>query len=281
MEQRSTSGGTRPTRTQSEPLYSSVLIHGGADSNSVSDHERNAPYKRRKPQSPQQQQQQQQHDLYATMVYNDEEEENEDEEDDSSLPPLLKRLPKDFGGGTSIEYDNEYYYDDDGDEANKAEDFGTMIVKTNNRTSKLSYNYSYKRRSSSKGPGEEYEDEDEEGGEGFSTFVVNKSERRKGGEGLGGSSMGLAVASMQAVGEFGHGKQRKGSGASPAQGGEEGRSLLRKSSSSIAESFVNREDVSTKYELLNELGKSSILILLLRILTWILVGYDVCGTQLC
>ena len=70
---------------------------------------------------------------------------------------------------------------------------------------------------------------------------------------------------MQAVGEFGHGKQRKGSGASPAQGGEEGRSLLRKSSSSIAESFVNREDVSTKYELLNELGKSSILILLLRI----------------
>ncbi|KAK4598857.1 hypothetical protein RGQ29_016058 [Quercus rubra] len=258
MEQRSTSGGTRPTRTQSEPLYSSVLIHGGADSNSVSDHERNAPYRRRKPQSPQQQQQQQQqHDLYATMVYNDDDDENEDEEDDSSLPPLLKRLPKDFGGGTSIEYDNEYYYDDDGDEANKAEDFGTMIVKTNNRTSKLSYNYSYKRRSSSKGPGEEYEDEDEEGGEGFSTFVVNKSERRKGGEGLGGSSMGLAVASMQAVGEFGHGKQRKGSGASPAQGGEEGRSLLRKSSSSIAESFVNREDVSTKYELLNELGKGS------------------------
>ncbi|XP_030956874.1 serine/threonine-protein kinase dst1-like [Quercus lobata] len=253
MEQRSTSGGTRPTRTQSEPLYSSVLIHGGADFNSVSDHEQNAPYKRRKPQS---RQQLQQHDLYATMVYNDDddENENEDEDDDSSLPPLLKQLPKDFGGGTSIDYDNEYYYDD---EANKAEDFGTMIVKTNNRTSKVSYNYSYKRRSSSKGRGDEDEDEDEEGGEGFSTFVVNKSERRKGGEGLGGSSMGLAVASMQAVGEFGHGKQRKGSGASPAQGGEEGRSLLRKSSSSIAESFVNREDVSTKYELLNELGKGS------------------------
>ncbi|KAM3707003.1 hypothetical protein ACB098_03G192300 [Castanea mollissima] len=269
MDQRSTSGGTRPTRTKSEPLYSSVLIHGGADSISVSDHEQNAPYKRRKPQ-------QQQHDIYATMVYNDDDDDDEveGEDDDSSLPPLLKRLPKDFGGGTSTDYDNEFYYDDGdgggggGDEANKAEDdFGTMIVKNdNNRTSKLSYNYSYKRRSSSRGRGDgggEDEDEDEKGdGEGFSTFVVvNKSERRKGGE--GSSTMGLAVASMQAVGEFGHGKQRKGSGAlpapAPAQGGEEGRSssLLTKSSSSIAESFVNREDVSTKYELLNELGKGS------------------------
>ncbi|MCI62330.1 serine/threonine-protein kinase dst1-like, partial [Trifolium medium] len=46
------------------------------------------------------------------------------DDEDSFLPPLLKRLPKDFGGGPSMDYDDD---DDDDDESG---DFGTMIVKS-------------------------------------------------------------------------------------------------------------------------------------------------------
>ncbi|KAK7851930.1 mitogen-activated protein kinase kinase kinase kinase 5 [Quercus suber] len=283
MEQSSTHRGTRPTRPQSEPLYSTVVIHGG-DSDSDSDHDRT--YRKSQP-HPQKQ------DLYATMVYKDSEEnEDEDEDDDSSLPPLLKRLPKDFGGGASIDYDNDY------GESSKTEDFGTMIVKTdrslNDRSSSSSYYYSYTSSKPQSSPisdyesakramgrhddvddedGDEDEEEEDEGdGERNSTFVVKKSERGKSVKGLGDSTMGRAVASMQAAGELEFVKQRKASAASE-QGGEEGRNLAMRniSTSSIPESVVMREDPSTKYELLNELGKSSILILQLR------SGYDVCG----
>ena len=275
MEQSSTYRGTRPTRPQSEPLYSTVIIHGG-DSDSDSDHGRNSRKSQPQPQ-PQKQ------DLYATMVYKDSEEtedEDEDEDDDSSLPPLLKRLPKDFGGGASIDYDNDY------GESSKTEDFGTMIVKSdrslNDRSSSSSYYYSYSSSKPRSSPISDYEsakramgcrddvddeDEDEEeedegDGERNSTFVVKKSERGKSVKGLGDSTMGRAVASMQAAGELEFVKQRKASAASE-QGGEERRNLAMRniSSSSIPESVVIREDPSTKYELLNELGKSSILIL--------------------
>lgn len=273
MEQRSTYRGTRPTRHQSEPLYSTVVIHGG-DSDSDSDHDRNS---RKSQPQPQKQ------DLYATMVYKDSEEnEDEDEDDDSSLPPLLKRLPKDFGGGASIDYDNDY------GESSKTEDFGTMIVKSdrslNDRSSSSSYYYSYSSSKPRSSPTSDYEsakramgrrddvddeDEDEEeedegDGERNSTFVVKRSERGKSVKGLGDSTMGRAVASMQAAGELEFVKQRKLSAASASeQGGEERRNLAMRniSSSSIPESVVIREDPSTKYELLNELGKSSILIL--------------------
>ncbi|KAF3972962.1 hypothetical protein CMV_003576 [Castanea mollissima] len=270
MEQSSTYRGSRPTRPQSEPLYSTVVIHGG-DSDSDSDHDRNS---RKSQPQPQKQ------DLYATMVYKDtEEDEDEDEDDDSSLPPLLKRLPKDFGGGASIDYDNDY-----GGESSKTEDFGTMIVKNdlslNNRSSSSSYYYPYsssKTRSSPisdyesakralgrrDGDGDEDEDEDEDeedegDGERNSTFVVKKSEGGKSVKGLGDSTMGRAVASMQAAGELEFVKQRKAAAAAE-QGGEERRNLAMRniSSSSIPESVVIREDPSTKYELLNELGKGS------------------------
>ncbi|XP_030956875.1 serine/threonine-protein kinase dst1-like [Quercus lobata] len=269
MEQSSTYRGTRPTRHQSEPLYSTVVIHGG-DSDSDSDHDRNS---RKSQPQPQKQ------DLYATMVYKDSEEnEDEDEDDDSSLPPLLKRLPKDFGGGASIDYDNDY------GESSKTEDFGTMIVKSdrslNDRSSSSSYYYSYSSSKPRSSPTSDYEsakramgrrddvddeDEDEEeedegDGERNSTFVVKKSERGKSVKGLGDSTMGRAVASMQAAGELEFVKQRKLSVASASeQGGEERRNLAMRniSSSSIPESVVIREDPSTKYELLNELGKGS------------------------
>ena len=62
---------------------------------------------------------------------------------------------------------------------------------------------------------------------------------------------------MQAVGELGFGKkQRMGSSASSSQDeeGRYGHQMSKVSSSSIPE-CVTREDPSTKYELLNELGK--------------------------
>ncbi|XP_030442770.1 serine/threonine-protein kinase 1 isoform X1 [Syzygium oleosum] len=259
----------RPPPTRSE-LYSTVVIHHNSDSDEEKQREGD--------------------DIYATMVYkNDagggEGGEEEEEEDDSSLPPLLKRLPKDFGGGASIDYDND------------PEDFGTMIVKTSrNRSSKASpssySSYSSPLPASVKGGGLDYsdfhnsslkkrietfedDDEDDNGGD-FSTFVVKTNDRESvsgtvvrrtggGGSGSGGgagsfkdSTMGRAVASMQAVGEGGFGgkQQRKGSGSSSSQGDEGARPASKISSSSMPES-ITREDPTSKYDLLSELGKGS------------------------
>ncbi|XP_010066827.2 STE20-like serine/threonine-protein kinase isoform X1 [Eucalyptus grandis] len=264
---------TPPTRSD---LYSTVVIHNNSDS----DEEKRPP---------------EGDDIYATMVYKNDasekegqEEEEEEEEDDSALPPLLKRLPKDFGGGASIDYDN----DPDGG----AEDFGTMIVKTGrNRNSKASssshssyssplpasvkrrdLDYSDFHNSSLKKRIETFEDDDEDGnGDDFSTFVVKTNDRESvsgtvvrrtgGGSGGGGeggsfkdSTMGRAVASMQAVGEGGFGgeQQRKRSGSSSSQGDEGARLASKISISSMPES-ITREDPTTKYDLLSELGKGS------------------------
>ncbi|PSR88382.1 Serine/threonine-protein kinase [Actinidia chinensis var. chinensis] len=99
--------------------------------------------------------------------------------------------------------------------------------------------------------------QDEEERESVSGTVVRKTSG--GGGGMGVSTMSMAVASMQAVGELGFGKkQRMGSGASSSQDeeGRYGHQMSKVSSSSIPE-CVTREDPSTKYELLNELGKGS------------------------
>ena len=215
-------------------------------------------------------------DLYATMVYKDNGHE-EDEDDDSSLPPLLKRLPKDFGGGAPMD-------DDDFDE--DSGDYGTMIVKTDrsrNRnwsssTSSPSMGSTWKAKGTplrqrspmkrvSSGNDDGDDDDDNDGDGGFSTFVVRStvrsSERESvsgtvvrrtsgGSGGIGtGSTMERAVASMQGVGE-GFGKQKRGSGSLQ---GDEGRfSLTTKISTSSIPESVTREDPTTKYELLNELG---------------------------
>ncbi|XP_065860591.1 serine/threonine-protein kinase 1 [Euphorbia lathyris] len=200
--------------------------------------------------------------IYATMVYKGGGSQN-DEEDEDSLPPLLKRLPKDFGGGCHL--------DDDIDDGNGG-DFGTMIVKTTRsrppiQTSSSSSSIASLRRPPSS-PFVDYSKRMEAGdesagdddGEGFGTFVLKSTVSgtvvRRTARADSGSTMGRAVASMQAVGEYGFGKQRKGSGSASLQAEEARHVQSRISSSSIPES-VTREDPTTKYELLNELGKGS------------------------
>lgn len=226
------------------------------------------------------------------MVYKDVDKGREDDDDDdSSLPPLLKRLPKDFGGGAPIDYED----DDDFGFDHETEDFGTMIVKTERnrpRNRSGSSSASTKPRSSplpfvnfqtgspgtrggGRGGSEEGDESEEDDGDGFSTFVVrstaksrsresvsgtilrrtggSRSDTRDGGGGLEGSTLGRAVASMQGMGELGFGKQRRGNGSPRSEEGG-GRMCSKVSSSSIPES-ITREDPNSKYELLNELGK--------------------------
>ena len=188
------------------------------------------------------------------MVYKDDP--DDDDDDDSSLPPLLKRLPKDF--------DAAHDYDDD---STGAGDFGTMIVKTSRgRLSPSLLSPSImspaKPRGSSyleRSTGKRTEDEDN-----FSTFVVRSTlgtrdsgtvVRRGSGSVSASSTMSRAVASMQASGELGFEKHRRGSGSS--QGDEARFQASKISTSSIPESMT-REDPSTKYELLNELGEIAI-----------------------
>ncbi|KAJ7953929.1 Serine/Threonine kinase family protein [Quillaja saponaria] len=250
---------TRKIRPSSD-LYSTVVFHDDDDEDEDEDEEYDKgdreQRQRWKPKS-----REPEEDPYATMVYKDAEKEC-GEDEDSSLPPILKRLPKTFGGGASIDYNNDF----DGDDAGG---FGTMIVKSDktkqwNRSTSSSLAstrkpWSPRKRVASGG------DEDDVGDDGFSTFVVRSTlrsiekdlvcgtvVRRTGG---GGSTMERAVASMQAMGEPGFGKQRRGSGSSQ---NEDGRQLTMSkiSSSSITES-VTREDPTTSYELLDELGKGS------------------------
>ncbi|KAK4793211.1 hypothetical protein SAY86_023646 [Trapa natans] len=222
-------------------LYSTVVIHGNSDESDEGKHE---------------------DDIYATMVY-------KNDEDDPTLPPLLKRLPKDFGGGSSFDYDN----DDSGD-------FGTMIIKTGGRGSSSRPASSSSPFSSRKPPIhstdfnnstlkkriETFEDDDDEDGRGgFSTFVVKSSDKesvsgtvvRK--SGFEDSTMGRAVASMQAVGEVGFGAKHQKRTESPSSqlGEEAGKHQPTKISSSSIPDSVTREDPTIKYELLSELGKGS------------------------
>lgn len=204
-------------------------------------------------------------DIYSTFVVHD------DDDEDSSLPPLLRRLPKDFGGGAPLDYDDE---DDD------AGDFGTMIVKSDrsrqrDRPSSGVASPAWKARSPlNRFGGDDDGDDDDDDGGGFSTFVVRSTvksgeresvsgtvvRRTSGGGSVGvgvgvGSTMERAVASMQGMGEFGFGKQRKGSGSSQNDEGRHQSITTKVSTSSIPDS-VTREDPTTKYELLNELGRA-------------------------
>ncbi|KAJ6718403.1 SERINE/THREONINE-PROTEIN KINASE TAO [Salix purpurea] len=240
---------SRRTRTSKPPnksdIYSTVVIH-----NSDSDSDSESKFK---PDD----------NIYATMLYKgvgensskNDDVDVEEEEDEESLPPLLKRLPKDFGGG-----------DDDDDDA----DFGTMIVKAGrgrhqNQPWSSSSSIAPPRKPHS-APFTEFEsqindigdnsDGDDDGRDDFGTYVVKSTVVRRSGSGGGGSTMGKAVASMQASGELGFGKERKGIGFLGEEGKQHRHQQSKMSSSSIPES-VTREDPTTKYELLNELGKGS------------------------
>ncbi|KAL5761612.1 hypothetical protein ACOSP7_017876 [Xanthoceras sorbifolium] len=197
-------------------------------------------------------------ELYSTVVIHDDDDDEDDYdaeskngrfyaanddlqndaigEDDDSLPPLLKHLPKDFGGAAPVDDD------EDGD-------FGTMIIKTKTRTQ----NKNNRNKSSSVIINKPFSDfkrtEDDDDDNDFGTFVVKSSEResesvRRRSGGYEDSTMGRAVASMQRF-----------SSNSSLQA-EEARQQCKISSSSIPDS-VTREDPTTKYELLNELGKGS------------------------
>ncbi|CAI9096450.1 OLC1v1032604C1 [Oldenlandia corymbosa var. corymbosa] len=259
-----------PPPPQQSDLYSTVVIH----------HHKNDenPDERLDPSSAA--------DIYATMVRKD-----DDETDDDSLPPLLKRLPKDFGLDPTMNSED----DDAGGLFDAASSIsGTMIVKKSfnsrgpsflDRTGKRNFDNaaSYRRRY---GDEEDDDDEDGDGVADFGTFVVRKgveededeeeeeedelgsgtivrkTARRAGKKSVGGGTMSRVVASMQAVGEIG-GKQRKvgGNAGGTAEDGI-GNGRLRGygsgkvSTSSIPDS-VTKEDPSTKYELLHELGKGS------------------------
>ncbi|KAL2905383.1 Serine/threonine-protein kinase dst1 [Bienertia sinuspersici] len=261
--------------------------------------------------------------IFSTfVVHNDMDDETADIDDDS-LPPLLKRLPKDFGGAGSFDFDAEDNIsgtfivkpdhhnnrsnnnnqssssssaapysvrrsrnpdysipkksesnNDDDDDGEDGGDFGTFVVKKGRNDDDDEEDED----------DDEGEDEDggaEEEGEEFGTFLVRKTAKKKrekesedvsgtfvkktassgGGSGEGGSTMSRAVASMQAVGEFGFGgkNQRRGGGGGPGYSedasGQVRQLQSRMSSSSIPECI--REDPSSKYELLHELGKGS------------------------
>ncbi|KAF3525562.1 hypothetical protein F2Q69_00051157 [Brassica cretica] len=168
-------------------------------------------------------------DLYATMVYKSDSD-GEGDDEDSTLPPLLKRLPKDFGGGGAS------YDEDDGDG-----DFGTVIVKKDSKNSP---------RVPVVNPAdEESSDEEEE----YGTFVVVKpSSSKKGKEKekeTDLSTMGRAVASMQES-SFGGKNNRKSTPSLQQQ-----KQSSKMSTTSLPDCV--REDPTTKYEFLNELGKGS------------------------
>lgn len=223
----------KPTKSE---LYSTFVVHSDDDEEDEHDSNNTQPQKNPKNSNSS--------DIYATMLCKS----DDDQNDDESLPPLLKRLPKDFGAAIDSDDESESIS-------------GTMIVKPNRRQTQSSYRIE---------ESDEEEDDDEDGG-GFGTFVVKSEERESesisgtfvrrtsGGSGGGMSTMSRAVASMQSAGEgFGIRKGRKGS-ATPnsssqeLEGGHSRHRTSKMSSGSIADS-VTREDPSTKYELLHELG---------------------------
>ncbi|CAN4124613.1 unnamed protein product [Withania somnifera] len=234
----------------SDNLYSTFVIHDDRRKTDENDHS----------------------DLYSTTLYKNNNDDvivddDDDLNDDESLPSLFRRLPKDFGGGGDVASGV-----DDDDVASIS---GTMIVKTG-RNSKQQQQptaryMSYWDRDQKSPTRRRYEDEDEgndeeEEEEGrFSTFVVKDNEfdsgtmvRRTGsGEGVG-LTMSRAVASMQAAGEIGIGRQmQRNRGSGEEEGGGKLRAQGSKMSSSSIPDSVTMEDPSTKYELLHELGKGS------------------------
>ncbi|KAL9262581.1 Serine/threonine-protein kinase 1-like protein [Drosera capensis] len=218
-------------------------------------------------------------DLYSTMLRKHDDDVILDTEDeDESLPPLFKRLPKDFGGSGSVDFDaaentgtmivrrgrdnksrDVPFYGRDRESMsprNDSEvgDYGTFVVKSTIRDSERPWRYR-----------DEEEDEEEEEGD-FSTFVVRRDEgeeesvsgtfvrKTSGGGGGGGSMLSSAVASMQAKSDIG--KNRSSSGSVYSEDGHGRHSQGKMSSSSIPD-CIAREDPSTKYDMLNELGKGS------------------------
>lgn len=243
MDYSPTSRRVRKSTAKSD-LYSTFVVHSD-------DEDDDRP---RRTTIPKRQVEEQSGDLYATMIRKDDDP-NEDEDDDELLPPLLKRIPKDFDAAVDSDDDTSIS--------------GTMIVKTDRSRAQSSNPTRISLRKEEIGEdegsfstfvvrstGKEDEEEERESEESLSGTMVTRTRGRGGG---GGSTMSRAVASMQAVEQLGFGKQKKGSGVASSSQGEEGqlRQQISKVSSSSIPDSVTREDPSTKYELLHELGKGS------------------------
>ncbi|XP_073022170.1 serine/threonine-protein kinase 1 isoform X2 [Primulina eburnea] len=271
--QRSWRAGKAPPPKNSDP-YSKIVIHDGSRENvALRDPEPDSDST----------------GIYATMVNKNDAIEYEED----SLPPLFKRLPKDFGGAG----DDIIGSDDDDAAASISGTMivknDRRMPNYSDINMKVSSPYARARNSETpfkerRSPRGRTGDEEEESAGDFSTFVVRERDEkdededddemedgmgtmvRRGGGGGGGGTMRKAVKSMQKVGVMGYDKSRKSSGDSV---GGSGRGLgegsvgggigqLRHqgygkvSSNSIPESMT-REDPSTKYELLHELGKGS------------------------
>ncbi|XP_058081796.1 serine/threonine-protein kinase 1 isoform X2 [Magnolia sinica] len=207
-------------------VYSTVVIHHSSSSSSETDQN---PSNADEP------------DIYATTIFKPSKEDFE-EEDSSSLPPLLQRLPKDFGTTP----------DDDDDDDDPGFSSGTFIVRRNRS--------SIPRRSSNPPFLDRNRsipcipvDEDP-----YSTFVVKSTVRSRGlSDGRGSlreSGLGSTMIRRTGGGFYpsfrGEGRKEE---SWPTHQQQPSRKI---SVGSIPES-VTREDPSTKYELLNELGKGS------------------------
>lgn len=173
-------------------------------------------------------------DIYSTVVvHNDSKEE---EEDISSLPPLLQRVPKDFGGGVSL---NDHYVEEY-DEEDQPFSSGTVVVKHDTPSRRILST------APPLSPGKHRPvllDVDKDGEEGgrddspssYSTFV-KKSDGTVGGGGFGSMVM--------KTGEIDSHYWEQQMQQHPR----------RKMSVSSVPDTVTREDPTTKYELLSELG---------------------------
>lgn len=229
-------------------------------------------------------------DIYATMVYKgDDEEEDEDE----SLPPLLKRLPKDFGGGDYVDDDEDessisgtMIVKSDRRRSNYSGSSGARSgISGSSHKTNMPTQYSVEQKSP-RGKTENSNDvEGEEDGMEFSTFVVRERDNDdyddvrdavedddddddegmgtmvRRGVGTGGGTMKDAVESMQKVGDGIGGGYPKGGRSRGGGSGGEGQLRQQgsgKVSSSSLPDTMTREDPSTKYDLLHELGKSDL-----------------------
>ncbi|KAI3976718.1 hypothetical protein MKX01_008576 [Papaver californicum] len=240
--------------TRRSEIYSTVVIHGD---NNDDEPEKEEKYRRRNPKS--KGKEAEEVDVYATMLCKEDHNEDDDEEEDhSSLPPLLQRLPKDFGVAMDDDDDD---YDNNDDDGNYS---GTMIIRKTNKNSSTSSSSTAVKRTNLFDWNTDSKMNDDDENNDFGTFVVRSTirsdreefdsgtvVRRTGGGGGGGgeyyssssSTMSRAVESM-----------KKGNYASSKA---DNTLQARKISVSSIPDSVTREDPSTKYELLNELGKGS------------------------
>jgi hypothetical protein len=231
-------------------------------------------------------------DVYSTVVVHGDDgprsgerpapglEDEDEEEDPSSLPPLLQRLPKDFGGASFDDEDDPYSSDPDDTSLS-----ATVVVKRGAPASTSAYSRSPfldLRRSSPRAA------EDDP----YSTFVVHPTARSGGassspGESLSGTFIrhtGIPSSPSESYsGTFIRHTRGDSSPREPAPGGAGGggssfwspavaqleerrqpsplmqEQIRRKPSVSSVPESITKEDPSTKYELLHELGAPLVL----------------------